>query len=165
MRWDCSCLKAQATTAYCTSLCRNYLTRFRLFLFLREILNCELWIHWWAGIICSPFISSGHVLSCAGFLPDYVLLYRWVADSSFIFISPVAVKEEHYSLQFVSFESSRFNTAFRFVVYKSVMSGFMSCHYLSLLVSISGVLDCQFHPTQPWIFTAGADHLIRLYTW
>ncbi|XP_073233221.1 ribosome biogenesis protein bop1-B-like [Porites lutea] len=27
-----------------------------------------------------------------------------------------------------------------------------------------GVLDCQFHPTQPWIFTAGADHLIRLYT-
>lgn len=165
MRWDCSCLKAQATTAYCTSLCRNYLIRFRLFLFLSEILNCELWIHWWAGIICSPFISSGHVLSCAGFLPDYVLLYRWLADSSFIFISLVAVKEEHYSLQFVSFESSRFNTAFRFVVYKSVMSGFMSCHYLSFRVSISGVLDCQFHPTQPWIFTAGADHLIRLYTW
>jgi len=27
-----------------------------------------------------------------------------------------------------------------------------------------GVLDCQFHPSQPWIFTAGADHLIRLYT-
>ena len=41
----------------------------------------------------------------------------------------------------------------------------MSCHYLSFLVSVSGVLDCQFHPTQPWIFTAGADHMIRLYTW
>lgn len=27
-----------------------------------------------------------------------------------------------------------------------------------------GVLDCQFHPSQPWIFTAGADHFIRLYT-
>lgn len=27
-----------------------------------------------------------------------------------------------------------------------------------------GVLDCQFHPNQPWIFTAGADHLIRLFT-
>lgn len=27
-----------------------------------------------------------------------------------------------------------------------------------------GVLDCQFHPNQPWLFTAGADHLIRLYT-
>lgn len=27
-----------------------------------------------------------------------------------------------------------------------------------------GVVDCQFHPSQPWIFTAGADHLIRLYT-
>jgi len=27
-----------------------------------------------------------------------------------------------------------------------------------------GVLDCQFHPTQPWIFTAGADSTIRLFT-
>lgn len=27
-----------------------------------------------------------------------------------------------------------------------------------------GVLDCQFHPIQPWIFTAGADQFIRLYT-
>ncbi|KAK6186129.1 hypothetical protein SNE40_008226 [Patella caerulea] len=27
-----------------------------------------------------------------------------------------------------------------------------------------GVLDCQFHPSQPWIFTAGADGTIRLYT-
>jgi len=27
-----------------------------------------------------------------------------------------------------------------------------------------GVLDCQFHPTQPYIFTAGADSTIRLFT-
>lgn len=26
-----------------------------------------------------------------------------------------------------------------------------------------GVLDCQFHPTQPWIFSAGADHSIKLF--
>lgn len=26
-----------------------------------------------------------------------------------------------------------------------------------------GVLDTQFHPTQPWIITAGADHTIRMY--
>ena len=37
--------------------------------------------------------------------------------------------------------------------------------HLSYVILITGVLDCQFHPTQPWIFTAGADHLIRLYTW
>jgi len=27
-----------------------------------------------------------------------------------------------------------------------------------------GVLDCIFHPQQPWIFTAGADQVIRLFT-
>lgn len=27
-----------------------------------------------------------------------------------------------------------------------------------------GVLDCVFHPTQPWIFTAGSDSSIRLYS-
>ncbi|XP_013404052.1 ribosome biogenesis protein bop1-B [Lingula anatina] len=27
-----------------------------------------------------------------------------------------------------------------------------------------GVLDCQFHPTQPWILTSGADNTIRLFT-
>ncbi|KAF3452624.1 hypothetical protein FNV43_RR03057 [Rhamnella rubrinervis] len=26
-----------------------------------------------------------------------------------------------------------------------------------------GVLDCKFHPRQPWLFTAGADSAIRLY--
>lgn len=26
-----------------------------------------------------------------------------------------------------------------------------------------GVADCAFHPTQPWIFTAGADSKILLY--
>ena len=34
----------------------------------------------------------------------------------------------------------------------------------TLRATFSGVLDCQFHPDQPWIFTAGADHLVRLYT-
>ena len=28
-----------------------------------------------------------------------------------------------------------------------------------------GVLDVMFHPTQPWLFTSGADSTIRLYTW
>jgi ribosome biogenesis protein ERB1 len=27
-----------------------------------------------------------------------------------------------------------------------------------------GVLDCEFHPHQPWILTCGADHTIRLYS-
>jgi ribosome biogenesis protein ERB1 len=27
-----------------------------------------------------------------------------------------------------------------------------------------GVLDCIFHPTQPWIFSSGADHTIKLFT-
>ncbi|KAJ8303053.1 hypothetical protein KUTeg_019449 [Tegillarca granosa] len=27
-----------------------------------------------------------------------------------------------------------------------------------------GVLDCHFHPTQPWIFSSGADCTIRLFT-
>ncbi|KAL5467099.1 hypothetical protein EMCRGX_G031281 [Ephydatia muelleri] len=27
-----------------------------------------------------------------------------------------------------------------------------------------GVLDCKFHPTQPWLFTAGVDSTIRLFT-
>ncbi|XP_078690255.1 ribosome biogenesis protein bop1-B-like [Branchiostoma floridae x Branchiostoma belcheri] len=27
-----------------------------------------------------------------------------------------------------------------------------------------GALDCQFHPTQPWIFSSGADTTVRLYT-
>eukprot|EP00299_Pterocystis_sp_00344_P016812 c8433_g1_i1.p1 GENE.c8433_g1_i1~~c8433_g1_i1.p1 ORF type:complete len:732 (+),score=191.79 c8433_g1_i1:41-2197(+) len=26
-----------------------------------------------------------------------------------------------------------------------------------------GVIDCVFHPSQPWIFSAGADHSVRLY--
>ncbi|XP_010681022.2 ribosome biogenesis protein BOP1 homolog isoform X2 [Beta vulgaris subsp. vulgaris] len=26
-----------------------------------------------------------------------------------------------------------------------------------------GILDCKFHPRQPWLFTAGADSVIKLY--
>lgn len=28
---------------------------------------------------------------------------------------------------------------------------------------VKGVLDCKFHPRQPWLFTAGADSVITLY--
>ena len=27
-----------------------------------------------------------------------------------------------------------------------------------------GVLDVVFHPTQPWVFSSGADGTVRLYT-
>lgn len=30
-------------------------------------------------------------------------------------------------------------------------------------VNAAGVLDVKFHPTQPWVFTAGADAMIHLY--
>jgi ribosome biogenesis protein ERB1 len=26
-----------------------------------------------------------------------------------------------------------------------------------------GVLDCRWHPTQPWLFTSGADQTIKLF--
>jgi len=32
------------------------------------------------------------------------------------------------------------------------------------IVKDLGVLDCVFHPTQPWIFSAGSDSSIHLYT-
>ncbi len=31
------------------------------------------------------------------------------------------------------------------------------------VVDFSGVTDCTFHPTQPWVFTAGADASICLW--
>jgi hypothetical protein len=31
------------------------------------------------------------------------------------------------------------------------------------VVNSSGVLDCAFHPTQPWLFTAGADGDVLLW--
>jgi ribosome biogenesis protein ERB1 len=33
----------------------------------------------------------------------------------------------------------------------------------SQVVNSSGVLDCAFHPTQPWLFTAGADGDVMLW--
>eukprot|EP01118_Nematostelium_gracile_P000431 TRINITY_DN10482_c0_g1_i1.p1 TRINITY_DN10482_c0_g1~~TRINITY_DN10482_c0_g1_i1.p1 ORF type:complete len:107 (-),score=15.79 TRINITY_DN10482_c0_g1_i1:89-409(-) len=27
-----------------------------------------------------------------------------------------------------------------------------------------GVMDCVFHPIQPWLFSSGADGTVRLYT-
>ena len=32
------------------------------------------------------------------------------------------------------------------------------------ITDYQGVLDCVFHPTQPWIFSAGADSVISLFT-
>ena len=32
------------------------------------------------------------------------------------------------------------------------------------VVEHEGVLDCAFHPAQPWVFTAGADGSILLFT-
>ncbi|KAK2188830.1 hypothetical protein NP493_122g03038 [Ridgeia piscesae] len=32
------------------------------------------------------------------------------------------------------------------------------------MTSDLGVLDCKFHPTQPWVFSSGSDHTIRLFT-
>jgi len=32
------------------------------------------------------------------------------------------------------------------------------------VVASEGVLDVAFHPTQPWLFTAGADKTINLFT-
>jgi ribosome biogenesis protein ERB1 len=32
------------------------------------------------------------------------------------------------------------------------------------VVSSLGVLDIEFHPTQPWILSSGADHTLRLWT-
>jgi len=32
------------------------------------------------------------------------------------------------------------------------------------IVNYLGVLDCTFHPKQPWIFSCGADKTVRLYT-
>lgn len=32
------------------------------------------------------------------------------------------------------------------------------------VVDSLGVLDIEFHPTQPWILSSGADHSLRLWT-
>ncbi len=32
------------------------------------------------------------------------------------------------------------------------------------VVNFQGVLDVAFHPSQPWVFTAGADTTICLFT-
>ncbi|KAH9507709.1 Ribosome biogenesis protein 1 [Bulinus truncatus] len=42
------------------------------------------------------------------------------------------------------------------IVTVKVLRGHKTTNHLS-------VLDCKFHPTQPWIFSSGADSLIRLY--
>lgn len=34
---------------------------------------------------------------------------------------------------------------------------------IDYVIFIAGVMDCKFHPRQPWLFTAGADSVIKLY--
>lgn len=42
---------------------------------------------------------------------------------------------------------------------------FVMCmkYIIIMLWLLLGVLDCVFHPSQPWLFTAGADSVVRLY--
>lgn len=35
---------------------------------------------------------------------------------------------------------------------------------LNIPLTLTGILDCVFHPRQPWVFSAGADKTIRLFT-
>jgi len=39
----------------------------------------------------------------------------------------------------------------------------LRCHSSSEQNDV-GVLDCEFHPTQPWIVTCGADNTLKLFT-
>ena len=34
---------------------------------------------------------------------------------------------------------------------------------VDLLEPMDGVMDCVFHPTQPWLLTCGVDQTIRLF--
>lgn len=45
-----------------------------------------------------------------------------------------------------------------FIVPLRVLRGHSSSSFKA-----TGVLDCKFHPRQPWLFTAGADSVIKLY--
>lgn len=43
-------------------------------------------------------------------------------------------------------------------------TGLGSCRLTDVRVLVvAGVMDCVFHPKQPWLFTAGADTLVKLY--
>lgn len=35
--------------------------------------------------------------------------------------------------------------------------------FIQLFAFFVGVLDCKFHPKEPWLFTAGGDSVIKLY--
>ena len=39
----------------------------------------------------------------------------------------------------------------------------LRCHSSTLRNDV-GVLDCEFHPTQPWILTCGVDNTLKLFT-
>ncbi|CAF2094378.1 unnamed protein product [Brassica napus] len=51
-----------------------------------------------------------------------------------------------------------------FTVFLTLCLFFMRLFYAyGGVCSMAGVLDCKFHPRQPWLFTAGADSVIKLY--
>lgn len=56
---------------------------------------------------------------------------------------------------------------FHGMVYSNLMQNPLIVPVKSLRVCGSveslGALCCEFHPTQPWIFSSGADGLIKLY--
>ena len=48
---------------------------------------------------------------------------------------------------------------------KIIPTSVIVCMSVELAINLfPGILDVRFHPVQPWLFTAGADSLIRLYT-
>ena len=41
---------------------------------------------------------------------------------------------------------------------------FIMLSSLKKFLNLLGVTDCVFHPSQPWIFTAGVDNTVKLCT-
>eukprot|EP00794_Sanderia_malayensis_P005900 gene5900-6585_t len=69
-----------------------------------------------------------------------------VAESALLFLFPYS--SHTYSSSFAGY-------------FRSLQG---SANFLSLFYTLSGVTACHFHPCQPWIFAAGSDKTIKLYT-
>ncbi|KAJ1679535.1 Ribosome biogenesis protein erb1 [Spiromyces aspiralis] len=82
-----------------------------------------------------------------------------------------AVRQVHYSRRFPLFASCSDDgtiQVFHGMVYQDMMQNPLIVPLKILrgheTVGPLGVLDCVFHPTQPWLFSAGADKTVRLWT-
>ena len=53
--------------------------------------------------------------------------------------------------------------AFHATVYTDLLQNPLVASVKVLPAHASGVLDCAFHPSQPWVFTAGNDNLLKLF--